>query len=45
LLDQETIVFKAFSSARLQPVYKDNKVVAVKMHSLDEDSTEFKKTL
>ena len=45
LVDKETIVFKAFSSARLQAVYKHNKVVAVKMLSADEDAQEFKRTL
>jgi len=45
LVDKEIIVFKAFSSARLQAVYKHNKVVAVKMLSADEDAQEFKRTL
>lgn len=45
LVDKETIVFKAFSSARLQAVYKENTVVAVKMLSFDEDAQEFKRTL
>jgi C-terminal processing protease CtpA/Prc len=45
LVDKETIIFKAFSSARLHAVYKDNKVVAVKMLSFGEDGQEFKRTL
>ena len=45
LIDRETIIFKAFSSARLQAVYKDNKVVAVKMLSFGEGGQEFKRTL
>jgi hypothetical protein len=45
LIDKETIVFKAFSSARLQAVYQNNQVVALKMLSADEDATEFKRTL
>jgi len=38
-------VFKAFSSARLQAVYQNNKVVALKMLSADEEAQEFKRTL
>jgi len=45
LIDKETIVFKAFTSARLQAVYQNNQVVALKMLSADEDATEFKRTL
>ena len=44
LLDQETIIFKAFASARLQALYKNNQVVAVKMLSFDEEAKEFKRT-
>jgi retinol-binding protein 3 len=45
MLDKETVVFKAFSSARLQAVYRGSKVVAVKMLSFGEDGKEFKRTL
>ena len=45
LLDKETIIFKAFSEARLHAIYKDNKVIAVKMLSFGEEPREFQRTM
>jgi len=45
LLDKETIVFKAFNESRLQVVYKNNRVTAIKMLSFGGNAREFQKTL
>ncbi|NKF52644.1 S41 family peptidase [Shewanella sp. WXL01] len=45
LLDKETIVFKAFTEARLQAIYKDKQAIALKMLSFGEDAREFQRTL
>lgn len=45
LLDKETIVFKAFTEARLQAIYKDKQVIALKMLSLGRDEREFQRTM
>ncbi|MBS50628.1 MULTISPECIES: S41 family peptidase [Alteromonas] len=45
LLDKETIVFKAFTEARLQATYKDKQVIALKMLSFGEDAREFQRTM
>ena len=44
LLDKEILVFKAFTEARLQVVYKDDKVIALRMLSFGETQQEFKRT-
>lgn len=45
LLDKEVIVFKAFTEARLQAIYKDKQATALKMLSLGEDAREFQRTM
>jgi len=45
LLDKETIIFKAFTEARLQAIYKDKEAVALKMLSFGEDAREFQRTM
>lgn len=45
LLDKETIVFKAFTEARLQAIYKDKQAIALKMLSFGEDAREFQRTM
>ncbi|ATC82379.1 MULTISPECIES: hypothetical protein [Pseudoalteromonas] len=45
LLDKETIIFKAFTEARLQAIYKDKEAVALKMLSFGEDAKEFQRTM
>ncbi|TMP73458.1 hypothetical protein CWB76_00455 [Pseudoalteromonas sp. S1609] len=45
LLDKETIIFKAFTEARLQAIYKDKEAVALRMFSLGEDAREFHRTM
>ncbi|TMO83086.1 S41 family peptidase [Pseudoalteromonas spongiae] len=45
LLDKETIVFKAFTEARLQAIYKDKQAIALKMLSLGEDARVFQRTM
>lgn len=45
LLDKETIIFKAFTGARLQVIYKDKQVIALKMLSLGEDERVFQRTM
>ncbi|MFC3031435.1 S41 family peptidase [Pseudoalteromonas fenneropenaei] len=45
LLDKKTIVFKAFTEARLQAIYKNKQVIALKMLSLGEDERVFQRTM
>lgn len=45
LLDKETIVFKAFTEARLQAIYKDKQAIALKMLSFGDDAREFQRTM
>ena len=45
LLDKEVIVFKAFTEARLQAIYKDKQAIALKMLSLGEDARVFQRTM
>lgn len=45
LLDKETIVFKAFTEARLQAIYKGKQAIALKIHSFGEDAREFQRTM
>lgn len=45
ILDKETIVFKAFTEARLQAIYKGQQVIALKMFSFGEDAKEFQRTM
>ncbi|MEZ9196572.1 S41 family peptidase [Shewanella sp. 10N.286.54.B9] len=45
LLDKETIIFKAFTEARLQVIYKDKQTTALKMLSFGEDAREFQRTM
>ena len=43
-VDKEILVFKAFSEARLQVIYKDEQAVAFQMHSFGDDAREFLRT-
>ena len=45
LLDKETIVFKAFTEARLQAIYKDNRAIALRMLSFGDDAREYQRTM
>lgn len=45
LLDKESIVFKAFTEARLQIIYEDKQVAALRMLSFGEDAREFRRTM
>ncbi|QLE85354.1 S41 family peptidase [Shewanella sp. Scap07] len=45
LLDKETIVFKAFTEARLQAIYKDKQAIALKMLSFGEEARKFQRTM
>ncbi|WP_051435662.1 S41 family peptidase [Shewanella fidelis] len=45
LIDKDVIVFKAFTEARLQVIYKDKQATALKMLSFGENAREFQRTM
>lgn len=45
LLDRETMIFKSFDDSRLQAVFKNNKVIAIKMLSLGGQAKEYARTM